>query len=79
MPVTTDPARFDVPDARDLRAMRIIAQLTMQDAATAVGVDIDTIRRWEQGETSPRLCDVQSLISVYRDEFNGQQQLSESP
>lgn len=74
--VITDPERFEVPDPRDLRAMRIIAQLSISEAAGRVGVDRDTVWRWEQGKTSPRLCDVQSLLKIYQNELNGQSRLN---
>jgi len=75
MPVTTDPARFSVPDARDLRAMRLVARLTIREAAAEVGVREKTLRRWEQGVNSPRLCDVQALLALYERKLDGQQQL----
>lgn len=76
MSITRDPRRFTVPDADDLRQLRLIAGLSIVEVAERGGWTPSTVQRWEQEQHSPRLCHVSDLLEIYADEIDGQQQLS---
>lgn len=69
------PPTYRLPTPDELRERRILANVTLQEAAGAVDVDKNTVWRWEQGDRSPRLCDVRSLLELYDGQAEQQQQL----
>jgi predicted transcriptional regulator len=73
--VLCDPSEWTLPTPQELRELRILAGLTIREAADRADVAPDSVRRWEQGEHSPRLCDVRTLIECYTDAADGQTQL----
>ncbi|WP_368234657.1 helix-turn-helix transcriptional regulator [Anaerotruncus rubiinfantis] len=48
-----------------LKAARVNAGLKQREAAKAVGVDVTTIIKWENGKTVPRADQLQTLCRVY--------------
>jgi len=78
MSITRDPTRFEVPSGSDLRELRLIAGLSLTAAAEQAGVSTDTLRRWERGEFEPRISDCETLLDIYTDAIDGQQQLSQT-
>lgn len=74
-PVFTSVSQFQIPTADELRQLRILTQMSQRAVADAIGVDKDTIRRWEQGESSPSIDDVRELLELYGDAVDGQTQL----
>ena len=78
MSITRDPTRFEVPSGSDLRELRLIAGLSLTTAAEQAGVSTDTLRRWERGEFEPRISDCETLLDIYSDAIDGQQQLSQT-
>lgn len=71
----SDPTAFTLPTPEQLRERRILARVTLREAAAEVGVDKNTVWRWEQGRSSPRLDDVRALLALYDDQQPRQQQL----
>jgi len=63
------PDEFRVPDGDELRRSRLLAGLDRTDAAQAVGTTRQTLKRYEQGEGSPRLDLVVDLLELYRQEL----------
>lgn len=49
-----------------LRALRRACRLTQQQVATAVGVSLPTIQRWEAGTTAPKYTQAHALAQVLR-------------
>jgi transcriptional regulator with XRE-family HTH domain len=70
--IVPDPHDLAAPDRRELRAMRESAGLTQGEVASAVGVGLNTVWRWEQGRTEPELSDIRALLELYRAETIGQ-------
>ncbi len=63
-----------------LVTMRKGIGLNQQELADAVGVSIDSVRRWEAGKQEPRLSDLKALAAVLKstiDELSGEDNLSE--
>ena len=50
--------------AEKLQSLRKTAGLTQSEAAKKIGVSFMTIRRWENGEISPRIKEMQKLCKV---------------
>lgn len=63
------PDEFRVPDGDELRRTRLLAGLDRTDAADAVGTTRKTLKRYEEGGSSPRLELVTALLDLYRDEL----------
>jgi len=78
MSITRDPTRFEVPSGSDLRELRLIAGLSLTAAAEQAGVSAETLRRWEREEFEPRVSDCETLLDIYTDAIDGQQQLSQT-
>lgn len=76
MSITRDPTRFELPSGGDLRELRLIAGLSLSEAATRGGVSAETLRRWEREQYEPRISDCERLLDIYHDAMGGQQQLS---
>ena len=47
------------------REARRARRLSMQSAATALGVSIATLGRWERGETSPDAVHLRAMSELY--------------
>lgn len=47
------------------RACRQACKLSMQAAATSLGVSIATLSRWERGETSPDAVRLRAMAELY--------------
>lgn len=69
------PSEFRIPDGEQLREMRLLAQLNQTEVADEIGVDRDTIRRWEDGEHSPRGETICELLRLFEEEAAGQTQI----
>ena len=63
------PDEFNVPSGDELRRARLLAGLDRTDAADAVGTTRKTLKRYEEGGSSPRLDLVVDLLDLYRDEL----------
>lgn len=48
-----------------LKAARINARLTQKEAATLIGVTVDTIGNWERGKSYPDALKIKSIEEVY--------------
>ena len=56
----------NIRDNLTLKACRIIANVKAEEIATAVGVTVDTIYKWEKGRsfpTAPQLVDIIKLFA----------------
>ena len=51
--------------AISLKAARVNAGLSQQDAALALGVAVSTLSFWETGRTSPKLADFFEMCRLY--------------
>ena len=49
-----------------LKAARVNADLTQADAARKMGVSVNTMLSWEQGQTSPSIKQAVALSELYR-------------
>ena len=49
-----------------LRAARVNADMTQDDAAHALGMSKQTIVNWETGRTEPRFADVCRMAELYK-------------
>lgn len=74
-PVCTSVSRYQIPTADELRELRLLAGESIRETAAAIGVDKDTVYRWEQGESSPSIENAQDLLNHYADAADGQTQL----
>lgn len=66
-----DSSEFSIPTPQELRELRHATGLTMREAAERADVATDSIRRWEHGIHSPRICDARKLLELYADEYDG--------
>jgi predicted transcriptional regulator len=73
--VLCDPSDLTLPTPQQLRELRILSGLTIREVAEQADVSPDSVWRWEQGERSPRLSDVRTLVELYDENRNGQTQL----
>lgn len=48
-----------------LKAARINAGFTQDNAAKEIGVSSDTIRNWETGKTFPNIEQVKKILNLY--------------
>lgn len=48
-----------------IKAARVNAELTQEQAAEKIGVTVKTIQNWESGATSPTMEQGKKLASVY--------------
>ena len=48
-----------------LKAARVNANMTQQQAAAAIGVNPTTLKRYEQGATTPRADTLRKMAKVY--------------
>lgn len=48
-----------------LKAARINANLTQEEAGKLIGVSKDSICAWETGQTKPRLCRLPLILKAY--------------
>lgn len=62
------PDEFRVPDGDELRRARLLAGLGRTEAAQAVGTTRKTLKRYEDGGSSPRLDLVTALLDLYREQ-----------
>lgn len=49
-----------------LKAARINAEMTQTDVAVKIGVLRDTIGRWENGQTKPRMDQLAKMSELYQ-------------
>jgi len=63
------PDEFRVPSGDELRRARLLAGLDRVEAAKAVGTKRQTLKRYEEGGSSPRLELVTALLELYREEL----------
>jgi len=70
-----EPADFRVPSGEQLRQLRILCDLSLEEVADRVDRRRNTISRWEQGERSPSVEDAAALLECYREASDGQTQL----
>ena len=62
------PDEFRIPSGDELRRARLLADLDRTEAAQAVGTTRQTLKRYEEGGSSPRLELVTALLDLYREE-----------
>lgn len=48
-----------------LKAARVNARLSQQDAAEQIGVAVSTLRNWEAGKTFPAQPKIEKMCEVY--------------
>lgn len=48
-----------------LKAARVNANFTQKEAAKAIGINISTIIKWENGRTYPKSYQLEALCSLY--------------
>lgn len=53
-----------------LKAARVNANLSQQDAADRIGVAVSTLRNWEAGKTYPTKPKIDRLCEVYGISFD---------
>jgi len=53
-----------------LKAARVNANLTQAEASKLIGVNIDTIRNWERGESYPSVPHLKKIERVYEVSYN---------
>lgn len=44
--------------------------LTQKEAAEKIGINADTLRRWERGESFPDVLQLRKIEEVYRIHYN---------
>lgn len=49
-----------------LKAARVNAELTQEEAAKKIGVSVSTIQNWESGNTSPTVEQAKVIEKVYK-------------
>ena len=74
--VLCQPAEFRVPTARQLRALRILAEMDANEVADELGVTPNTVYRWERGEIDPNRSQLRQLLKLYSDPDSGQTMLN---
>lgn len=67
---------YRVPTGDELRRLRLLAQLSLREVADEIGVNKDSVWKWEHGERQPRIGDAAALLELYEREADGQTQLS---
>lgn len=68
-PEYPDPEKYELPTAEDLRRMRLLCDLTLSEVAENVERSGSAIKNYENGDSSPRLEDVEDLLDVYAEEL----------
>lgn len=53
-----------------LKAARANVGLNIEDAATMLGINKDTLSRWERAKSFPNVPQIKRLEEVYQVEFN---------
>lgn len=53
-----------------LKAARVNARLSQQDAAERIGVAVSTLRNWEAGKTFPTQPKIEKMCEVYGISFD---------
>lgn len=53
-----------------LKAARVNANLSQQDAAEQIGVAVSTLRNWEAGKTFPTQPKIEKMCEVYGISFD---------
>lgn len=53
-----------------LKAARVNARLSQQEAADRIGVAVSTLRNWEAGKTYPKQPQIEKLCDVYGISFD---------
>lgn len=61
---------FQIQLGRRLRVARKAAEMTLQQAATAIGVSASTVSRMEDGSTSPYVPQLYALSRLYGRQFS---------
>lgn len=57
----------NIRDCLTLKACRIIANIEAKELATAVGVVVDTIYKWEKGRSYPTAPQMVKIIKFFAD------------
>lgn len=55
--------------AQGLKELRMEDGMTQKQVAERIGVSVDTVKRWETGETFPTAKDIVKLEQLYRTRF----------
>lgn len=53
-----------------LRAARVNAKMSQQEAAARIGVAVSTLRNWESGKTFPNQPRIERICEVYGISFD---------
>jgi ribosome-binding protein aMBF1 (putative translation factor) len=69
--VAENPEEFRVPDGQELRDLRVVAGLTLEEAGERIGRSATAVSDWEIGDAEPRADDVRALLDVYVEEKMG--------
>ena len=54
----------------NLKAARVNCGYTLKEAAHLIGVNPDTLGRWERGETFPHVPQIKRIETVYKISYN---------
>lgn len=57
----------NIRDNLTLKACRIIAKIKAEDLADAVGVNVDTVYKWERGGSFPNAPQMVEIIKCFAD------------
>ena len=55
----------NIRDSLTLKACRIIANLKADEIATAAGVTVDTVYKWEKGKSFPTAPQMVSILELF--------------
>lgn len=70
--------RRDPPDAVDIKALRERLGLSQEEFALRYGLDVSTLRNWEQGRSTPELAARAYLSVIARDPKAVERSLAEA-
>ena len=57
---------MEQPILKGLKEARQGAKMSLQDAASQLGIHRNTLTRWESGERTPSVVDLLKIIHLYR-------------
>lgn len=66
MTTNIDLLQYNIPTGGELRIIREYLGLSKVQVQEQAGFKTDTLRNWEDGNTSPRARDLRTLLSYYQ-------------
>lgn len=55
----------NIRDCITLKACRVIADIRAEDMASALGITVDTLYKWEQGKSYPNVPQLKDIIKLF--------------